>query len=268
MSGEPPGWRHKTQVQAGAGLTIEVWELDRKACRPIGPDLWTSATSELAAIRTVHAATVPVAYRQVCLRLAGGGALLEPGAFQYARGSISAELQKNASPAGGLARRVTTAATGEAAYTIRLSGDGEIWTQPSEKHFVTMSMAGPEDALLLDAGAFYACESSIEVGTHVAGSVQGLVSGSGLLRPRLSGCGVLIIESPVPPSEIEVIVLDGHDTLTVSGDVMLACSASLEVTLEPLVRGTTNAMRSAETLVYTLRGQGKVMLMPTRSLGY
>lgn len=268
MSGEPSSWRHKISEQAGDGLTIEVWEIARKACRPAGPELGEPALSGLAAIRIVHAATVPVPYRQICLRLADGSVLLEPGAFQYARGSITAELHKPANAGSRVARRAATAATNDTAYATRFSGSGEIWTAPSEMHFVTVALAGPQDALVLDAQAFCACEGSVEVSAHVHGSVQGLLSGNGIMRSKLSGRGVAVMQCPVPPSEIDVIALDGRDELMIDGDLMLAHSASLEVTLQPLVRGTPAAMRSAEGLVYTVRGHGKVLLMPTRSLGY
>lgn len=274
MSSEPPGWRYKTQEEAGAGLTIEVWEIARKACLPLAPELWDAAPPSLAALRIVQAAANPVARRQICLRLTGGdgagdeGVLLEPGAFQYAKGRISAVMQKNANAGDRLARRITAATTGDVAHATRFAGRGEIWTQPSEQHFITMTMHGPEDALVLDMQAFYACAGAIEVGTHVHGSAQGLLSGNGIMQSRLSGRGVLVMKCPVPPAEVEVIMLDGSDELTVEGNLMLAYSASLEVSLQPLVRGAQNVIRSVESLAYTLRGRGKVLLMPTRSLGF
>lgn len=268
MSSQPPGWRHKTHEEAGDGLTIAVWELARKACRPLEQELWDNAPPEAAAIRMVHAAAFPVPYRQLCLQLRSGSVLLKPGAFQYATGSITAEVHKSANAAGVIARRVTTSAAGQSATLTRCAGQGEIWTQPSPKHFLTIQMHGAEDALLLNAEAFYACEGTITVSTQVHGSVQGLVAGTGPMRPMLSGRGVVVMECPVPPSEIAVITLDGRDELTVQGDLMLAYSASLEVTLRPLVGGTQNVLRSTEGLVYAVRGQGKVLLVPTRSLGY
>lgn len=280
MSAEPSGWRHKLHEQAGAGLTIEVWEIARKACLPLEPELWEAAPPALAALRIVQAAANPVARRQICLRLTGadggedaaddgrGGVVLEPNAFQYAKGSISAAIQKNANAGDRLARRITAATTDDLVYTTRFTGRGEIWTQPSEHHFMTMAMHGPEDALLLDTRAFYACAGSIDVGTHVHGSAQGLLAGNGIMQSRLSGRGVLVMKCPVPPDEVEVIVLDGGDELTVQGDLMLAYSASLEVTLRPLVHGNQNVIRSVESLAYTVRGCGKVLLVPTRSLGF
>lgn len=268
MGADAASWRHKIHEESGAGLTIEIWEFARKAHRPLGPEIWDSAGTGNAAIRIVHAAAIPVVRRQLCLRLNGGSTLLEPGAFQYSKGRITAEMQKNANAGGWIARRITAAATGESAYATRFSGTGEVWTEPSEKYFVAATMDGPGDALLLDDKAFYACESSIEVSTHTHSSVQGLLSGNGLMQPKLSGRGVFVMESPVPQSEIEVIELDGRDELTVDGDLMLAFSASLQVTLKPLVRGIRNAMRSGEGLVYTLSGKGIVFLMPTRSLGH
>lgn len=67
----------------------------------------------------------------------------------------------------------------------------------------------------------------------------------------------------MPVSEVQVIELDGRDTVTVDGDLMLMYSASLRVELRPLVRGLRNAARSGEGLVFVLSGKGTVFLTPT-----
>ena len=200
--------------------------------------------------------------RQLQVELNGGSVLLEPGALQYSRGQLSVEVQKN--EAGGFLRRaVTQAGTGESAFATRFSGQGEVWTELTRKYFIIAEMDGPEDALLLDDQAFYACESSIQIKTHLHRSLSGALSGNGLMQPKLEGAGVFVVESPVPVEEIEVIELSGKDELIVDGDLMLMYSATLQVELRPLVRGLRNALRSGEGLVYVLRGRGTVWLMPT-----
>jgi uncharacterized protein (AIM24 family) len=63
--------------------------------------------------------------------------------------------------------------------------------------------------------------------------------------------------------EIEAVELDGSNELVVDGDLMLMYSASLQVQLRPLVSGLRNAMRSGEGMVFVIRGQGTVWLLPT-----
>lgn len=200
--------------------------------------------------------------RQLRITLTGGSALLEPGALQYSVGSLTAEIQKN--EAGGFLRRaVTQAGTGESAFSTRFSGNGEIWTELTAKHFIIAEMDGPADALLLDDKAFYACEGSIQVKAHLHRTLAGALSGNGLMQPKIEGAGVFVVEAPVPVDEIEAIELDGKGELIVDGDLMLMYSATLEVEIRPLVRGLRNALRSGEGLVYAFRGRGTVWLMPT-----
>lgn len=71
----------------------------------------------------------------------------------------------------------------------------------------------------------------------------------------------------MPEYEIKIIELDGSDELVVDGDFMLMYSASLQVSIGPLVSGLRNAMRSGEGFVYRLSGKGSVFLMPTAKVG-
>lgn len=205
--------------------------------------------------------------RQLCITLTGGAAALEPGALQYSIGQLTAEVQKNDPNAGFFRRRVQAAGTGESAYSTIFRGTGKVWTELTTKHFIIARMDGPQDALLLDDKAFYACEGSIALKTHThknfSGIISGLSQGNGLMQPKLEGSGVFVVECPVPVDEIEAIELDGSNELVVDGDLMLMFSATLDVQLRPLVSGLRNAMRSGEGLVYVLRGRGTAWLLPT-----
>lgn len=243
-------FRHLVDQAKGEDMAIELYEL---ALRKDGGHT-SSATGYVSSA---------YATRQVRIVLDGGGALLEPGALQYAKGRLQIDVQK-AQGAGGLLRRqATSAGTGESAFATRYSGTGEVWTEPTRKHFVLASMDGSNDALILDDGAFYACEATVELGHHTHRSVSGVLSGNGLVQPKLTGRGVFIAESPVPVDEIEAIELDGSDELIVDGDVMLMYTATLKVELRPLVSGLRNAVRTGEGLVFRFSGTGTVWLTPT-----
>jgi uncharacterized protein (AIM24 family) len=51
--------------------------------------------------------------------------------------------------------------------------------------------------------------------------------------------------------------------VVVDGDFMLMYSASLDVSIGPLVSGLRSALRSGEGFVYKLRGQGNVWVTPS-----
>src|SRR3546814_4824548 len=79
----------------------------------------------------------------------------------------------------------------------------------------------------------------------------------------MSGKGVFAVEAPVPVDEIDTVELDGGSELIVDGDFMLMYSASLNVSIGPLVKVLRNALRSGEGFVYKLNGRGTAWIMPT-----
>ncbi|MBB6097204.1 uncharacterized protein (AIM24 family) [Deinobacterium chartae] len=241
-----------TQQETGSGTRFEVYEIAHL----------TRVLERRGGDYELVQAYTPAGRRQVKISLEGGGALLEPGALQYAHGNLRVAVQQQ-EQGGFLARAVRSAGTGESAFATRYEGYGEVWTEPTAKHFLIASMEGPGDALLLDDRAFYACESSIQLKTHTHRSVSGVLSGNGLVQPRLEGRGVFVVESPVPAEEVEAVEIGGGRELIVDGDLLLMYSASLQVELRPLVRGLRNAARSGEGLVYVLRGEGVAWLTPT-----
>lgn len=259
-------FRTRIDEQAGAGVRFEVYQFERKSHvlnMPLPAAATGTGTAPVIHLHPPHAATA----RQVRIVLEGGGALLEPGALQYAHGKLQIDIQKNAGAGGFLSRAITSAGSGESAFATRYGGYGEVWTEVTTKHFILAAMDGPQDALILDDGAFYACDANIALSTHIHRSVQGILSGNGLMQPKLTGAGAFVVESPVPANEVEVVELDGQKELIVDGDLMLMYSADLQVELRPLVRGLRNAWRSGEGLVYLFRGRGTVWLTPTMRLG-
>lgn len=205
----------------------------------------------------------PNSITQLEININGAGVLLEPGALQYMHGSINSEVVRHEENKGFIARAISSAGTGESGHATRMTGTGTIWCEPSNKHFVIATMDGPEDALLIDDKAFYACSDTISMRTHRHTNISGALSGNGLMQPKLSGSGVFAVESPVPVDEIEAIELQHGQELVVDGDYMLMYSASLDVSIGTLVKGLRNALRSGEGFVYKFKGQGMVWVMPT-----
>ena len=199
---------------------------------------------------------------QLCITLNGGSVLLEPGALQYMHGQIQTAVQKHEDK-GFFGRALASAGTGESAFATKFTGHGTIWTEPGRRNFILASIDGPNDALLLDDRAFYACAAGISLTTHRHQSVAGVLGGNGLMQPKMSGKGVFAVESPVPVEEIETVEIDGSTELVVDGDFMLMYSANLNVTIGPLVKGLRNALRSGEGFVYKLSGRGEAWIMPT-----
>jgi len=200
--------------------------------------------------------------RQIKFTLSNDSVTLEPGILSYAHGDLKFEVVQQQQGGNMLSRAVRSAGTGESAFGTRVTGSGEVWTEPTRKHFIIAMMEG-NDSMLLDDKAYYAAQGSLKLSTHVHRKLQGAVSGNGIMQPRLDGAGLFVVECPVSVHEVEVLDLRAGQTATLDGDMMLMFTGTMECTLGPLVRGLRNSLRSGEGLVYTLKGPGQVFLTPT-----
>jgi uncharacterized protein (AIM24 family) len=234
-------FREMIQEETRGGVTMRVHRYVEK--KMVARGLPTGVEGQM------HYIAEPTDVHQLEIELNNAAALIEPGALQYSYGFF--------------ARAAASAATGESAHATRYSGTGTIWCEPVRRHFILATMDGPQDALLLDDRAFYACAEEISLSTHMHKSVQGMLSGNGLAQPKISGHGVFAVESPVPVHEIDEISVKPGQEVVVDGDFMLMYSASLEVTIGPLVKGLRSALRSGEGFVYKMRGAGTVWVTPS-----
>ena len=240
-------------------------KLSEESCQGLKAELYAicSVKSQLIqgdtpTFREIYADT---GNRQIKFTLSNDSVTLEPGILSYAHGDLRFEVVQQ--QAGGMfSRAVRSAGSGESAFGTRVSGSGEVWTEPTRKHFIFANMEG-NDSMLLDDKAYYAAQGSLKLSTHTHKKVQGVLSGNGLMQPKLDGAGLFVVECPVSVHEVEVLDLGPGQTATLDGDMMLMFTGTMEVTLGPLVRGLRNSLRSGEGLVYTLKGPGQVFLTPT-----
>ncbi|GGN46529.1 hypothetical protein GCM10010842_37160 [Deinococcus daejeonensis] len=253
---EPVSYRIQLSEESSGGLKAELYAI----CK-VTSQLVQGAPRATPSFREIYTDT---GQRQIKFTLRDDSVVLEPGILSYAHGRLKFEvIQQQAGQGGGfLGRAMRSAGTGESAYGTRVTGTGEVWTEPTHKHFVFANMESG-DSMLVDDKAYYAAQGSLRLSTHQHARVQGAVSGNGLMQPRLDGRGLLIIESPVSVHEIEMLDVPAGDTVTVDGDMMLMYTATMNPRLGPLVRGLRNSLRSGEGFVYTLDGPGQVFLTPT-----
>ena len=248
--------RMKIDTEEHEGVSISTYRLTKR--RTTACHVPTTG----GAAPTAHVELEASDVYQIGIELTGGSVVIEPGALQYHHGKVSAEVVQHEPGKGFFSCAVASAGTGESAYGTKFTGNGTIWCEPTRRNFIVGRMEGDKDALLLDDRAFYACTDGISLTTHKHTTVSGAMSGNGLMQPKISGRGVFVVESPVPVEEIEEIELDDGEAV-IDGDFMLMFSAGLKVSIEPLVRGIRNAMRSGEGLVYKFKGTGSIWVMPT-----
>ena len=243
-------YRIKISEESYGGLKAELYAI----CRVIDQ----LVQSPEPHFRAIYADT---GQRQVKFTLNNDRVTLEPGILSYAQGRLSFSVVQQ-QQGGFLSRAVRGAGSGESAFGTRVSGTGEVWTEPTHKHFIFATMEG-QDSMLIDDRAYYAAQGSLKLSTHTHKKVQGAMSGNGLMQPRLDGEGLFVIECPVSVHEVEVLDVQAGETVTVDGDMMLMYTGTMNPQLGALVKGLRNAARSGEGFVYTLQGPGQVFLTPT-----
>lgn len=241
------------------GVRIEVLEFDRKGHRLIVGDRAVGTGPDGASVSPY--VVVPHTMRQLRVTLTGGaGIVLEPGALQYSKGRLDWGIRKMEGAGGFVRRRFVSAGTGDSAHQTVATGDGVVHTEPTSKYLMVVEM-GPGEEALLDDGAFYAMSASMKISVHTHRGVRSMFAGSnGLMQPKVTGPGLLVLETGVP--EIECVTLAQGETLVVDGDLVLMYDASIRVDVGTLVPGLRDTLRSGEGLVYTFRGEGNVFMVP------
>ena len=81
-------------------------------------------------------------------------------------------------------------------------------------------------------------------------------------QTKLSGSGVVVLEIPVPETEIIKVKLI-NDTLKVDGNFAILRSGNLEFTVEKSAKTLIGTGTSGEGFLSTFRGTGEVWLLPT-----
>ena len=92
--------------------------------------------------------------------------------------------------------------------------------------------------------------------------LSALLAGEGFFSLALSGNGVAVLESPVPREEMYEFELK-DDELKIDGNMAIAWSGSLNLTVERSSKTLIGSLVNGEGLVNVYRGTGKVLMAPT-----
>ena len=96
-----------------------------------------------------------------------------------------------------------------------------------------------------------------------AGNASGsLLGGEGVFQQKITGPGVVILESPVPEFELGKIELN-NDVLKVDGNFVLLRSDSIGMSVERSSRTLIGSAMSGEGLVNVYRGTGFIWMAPS-----
>lgn len=201
--------------------------------------------------------------KQVRIILDDSAIKIEPGALSYMKGNI--EIKNKVGGVLGLGKKIISSKlTGETIFKPTYSGNGEIFLEPSFGHFALLELE--DDEIIVDDGLFYACEEGIDVGASIQRNISSTLLGNeGLYQTRIEGCGIVVLEVPVPESEIFKCILI-NDTLKVDGNFAILRTGNIDYSVEKSSKSIMGSMVNGEGFVNVYRGSGEVWLMPTKGV--
>lgn len=232
------------------GLRVEVLEYE-KLCGLTAPSMAQSVYfMEQQHIRA----------RQIALYLNNEKVTVNRGAMSYFQGNL--QMVSGVTVGNALGRMLRGAVTGESLAQPEYTGTGLLVLEPSFKHFLVLELDVGE-RVIVDDGMFFCAQGSVGVRAAAQRTVSSAaLGGESLFQTELTGPGIIILESAVPMSEIDVIDL-ANDTLRVDGNFAVLRSANLDFTVERSAKTLIGSAVSGEGLVNVYRGTGQVWLAPT-----
>ena len=180
--------------------------------------------------------------------------------MSYFQGNL--QMVSGVTVGNALGRMLRGAVTGEQMAQPEYTGTGLLVLEPSFKHFLVLELA-PAERVIVDDGMFYCAQGSVSVrGVAQRTLSSAALGGESLFQTELTGPGIIILESAVPMSEVDIIDLQ-NDTLKVDGSFAVLRSGNLDFTVERSAKTLVGSAVSGEGLVNVYRGTGQVWLAPT-----
>lgn len=201
--------------------------------------------------------------RFVRIRLNNTGIKTEAGALYYYYGNIQCQTQIGG-VGGFLKKTIAGSLTGESSMKPSYFGNGIIYLEPSFKHYLSVTL--DNNSVVVDKSMFYCCSDSVNVRPIMQKNVSSAALGNeGLFQIELSGTGIVILESPVPASEIEQFNLEPGQELKVDGNFAILRSSNIQFSVTTSEKSLFGTALNGEGFLNTFRTQtpGFVWIAPT-----
>ncbi|WP_304340950.1 AIM24 family protein [Metaclostridioides mangenotii] len=227
-------------------------------------DKLEGATDPLMAMALHFSKEAGLKGRQVKIKLNNSSIKTESGALYYYKGQISSDA-KIGGVGGFFKKSISGALTNESAMKPQYTGTGEVYLEPSFKHYMVMEL--DNDSLVVDKGTFYCCSDTIEVRTFAQKNVSSaLLGGEGIFQIELKGSGTVILELYVPKNEIIAYEIKRGEELKVDGNFALARTSGVNFAVTKSDKSLVGSMLNGEGLLNTFTGEGTVWLAPTQPM--
>lgn len=201
--------------------------------------------------------------RQARIILDDSAVRIESGALSYMKGDIRIKSDTGGVLAFGR-KFLASKITGETVVKPILEGKGEVFLEPSFGHYGLLELE--DDEIIIEDGIFYACEESVEISTTAQKTVSSMILGNdGVFQTKLSGSGIVLLELPVPESEIFRCKMN-EDVLKIDGNFAILRTGNIEFSVEKSGNTLIGSALNGEGLLNVYRGTGEVWLVPTKSI--
>lgn len=233
------------------GATFEVLEFEELK----------GATDVNTAVNLFYAREVGMKLRQVKINLENSKIKTEAGALYFYKGQIESE-SKIGGMTGMFKKAISGSLTNESAVKPVYKGTGEIWLEPSFSHYIVIELKG--ESIIVDKGMFYCCSEEINVSAQMQSNLSSTVlGGEGMFQIKLSGYGVVVLESAIPTDEIVTYTLTKGEVLKIDGNFAIARSESVEFSVTKSDKSLIGSALNGEGFLGTFKGEGTVWLAPT-----
>ena len=199
--------------------------------------------------------------KQVKITLNNGSVKTEAGALYYSKGKIESKT-KIGGATGLFKKAVSGALTSESVIKPVYTGTGEIYLEPSFRHYLIMEL--DNDSIIVDKGLFFCCSAEIDIKAVSQKNVSSaLLGGEGIFQIELKGSGIVVLELIVPESEIVSYELKDGEELKVDGNFAIARTSGVSFSVTKSDKSLLGSAINGEGLLNTFKGDGTVWLAPT-----
>lgn len=223
---------------------------------------WTSLTGitdprALELLFFMRQGNMPI--RQVRLRVDMDHVVVEGGALQFHDGRFDVDTQLQGSRV--VRRLLGRQVSGEGMFHQRYRGKGWVWLEPSFQNYLIVGL--DNEGIVVDQGMFMCAVGDVEVtGVAQRNISAAIFGGEGLFQTKISGKGVVVLESPVGTAEIEKINLTAGRKVQVDGNFVLLRGATVNFSVQKSARTLLGTLTTGEGLLQTFEGEGEVWVAP------
>lgn len=186
---------------------------------------------------------------------------VENGALSYMKGDIDI-VNKTGGLIGISKKFISSKLTGEEMFKPIYEGSGEIFLEPSFKHYALIELQ--DEQIIIDDGMFLASEEDVYIEATGQKTFSAMLFGEeSLFQTKVYGNGIVALELPVPENEVFACRLN-NDTLKVDGSFAILRSGNIQFSVEKSATSIIGSATSGEGFLNVYKGTGEVWLVPTK----